>query len=271
MSFHKGLAGSDVHVVHAFTYADASARAGATGLTAADEGKVALQSDTRTYWVLQNYSPVTWSELSSESSGITGPVSSTDNALVRFDGTAGNLVQNSGAVLDDIGNLTLPGTLNGIHTYAPAAVDPSGSPTLADGYLYYNTSLKLWMFYDGSRSKWLSIEKVKYQFGRDGSTAVGSYFYGTSVLAMSSTRGFTAPRNGTVVGLGYTRSDSDAATFEVVNNGSSLATLASSAVKGKSTALNANFAADEVLAVRNQSAGNTVSDVTGWFEVRWRV
>lgn len=37
---------------------------------------------------------------------VVGPGSSTDNALVRFDGTTGKLVQNSAGVLDDSGNLT---------------------------------------------------------------------------------------------------------------------------------------------------------------------
>lgn len=37
---------------------------------------------------------------------VQGPVSSTDNALVRWDGITGNLTQNSLAILSDTGNLT---------------------------------------------------------------------------------------------------------------------------------------------------------------------
>lgn len=37
---------------------------------------------------------------------VTGPASSTDNALVRFDGTSGKAIQNSGATLSDTGVLT---------------------------------------------------------------------------------------------------------------------------------------------------------------------
>lgn len=44
--------------------------------------------------------------LASGSGDFVGPGSSTDNALVRFDGTTGKLGQNSGATLDDSGNLT---------------------------------------------------------------------------------------------------------------------------------------------------------------------
>jgi hypothetical protein len=46
---------------------------------------------------------------------VVGPVSSTDNAIVRFDGTTGALIQNSAATLSDSGNyaVTLTGTTEG--------------------------------------------------------------------------------------------------------------------------------------------------------------
>lgn len=42
---------------------------------------------------------------------VTGPASATDNALVRFDGTTGKLVQNSGTTLSDTGDLSVQGNL----------------------------------------------------------------------------------------------------------------------------------------------------------------
>jgi len=42
---------------------------------------------------------------------VVGPASSTDNALARFDGATGELIQNSNATLTDPGNLTLAGTI----------------------------------------------------------------------------------------------------------------------------------------------------------------
>ena len=39
------------------------------------------------------------------SGDVQGPASSTDNALARFDGTNGKIIQNSSATLDDSGNL----------------------------------------------------------------------------------------------------------------------------------------------------------------------
>lgn len=44
------------------------------------------------------------------SGDVAGPASSTDNAVVRFDGTTGKLVQNSGVTIDDSNNLTATGS-----------------------------------------------------------------------------------------------------------------------------------------------------------------
>jgi len=52
--------------------------------------------------------------VSSTASGggdVTGPSSSTDNAIVRFDSTTGKLIQNSSATIDDSGNTNLSGVL----------------------------------------------------------------------------------------------------------------------------------------------------------------
>lgn len=68
MALHKNLTSSDIHIAHALTYADAAARTGATGLTADDVGKIAVQSDNKSFWILQNHSPVTWGALTSAES-----------------------------------------------------------------------------------------------------------------------------------------------------------------------------------------------------------
>lgn len=45
---------------------------------------------------------------------VSGPASATDNAIVRFDGTTGKLVQNSGITVSDSGTVNIP-TNNGIN------------------------------------------------------------------------------------------------------------------------------------------------------------
>lgn len=42
---------------------------------------------------------------------VQGPASAGDNAIARFDGTTGKLVQNSGLTIDDSSNLTVPGSI----------------------------------------------------------------------------------------------------------------------------------------------------------------
>lgn len=62
MSFHSNQTGGSVHVANAFTYANSAARVAAT-LASTDIGKIALQSDTKSYWILQNNSPTTWAQI----------------------------------------------------------------------------------------------------------------------------------------------------------------------------------------------------------------
>jgi hypothetical protein len=52
-----------------------------------------------------------WAAAGGGSGDVVGPASSTDNAVTRFDGTTGKLVQNSNATLSDTGTLTLSGAL----------------------------------------------------------------------------------------------------------------------------------------------------------------
>jgi hypothetical protein len=49
-----------IHIIHAFEYANAITRTGATGLTSADIGKVAKQIDDNSFWILLNNNPVSW-------------------------------------------------------------------------------------------------------------------------------------------------------------------------------------------------------------------
>lgn len=43
---------------------------------------------------------------------VTGPASSTDNALARFDSTTGKVIQNGSTIEDDLGNLTVNGNIS---------------------------------------------------------------------------------------------------------------------------------------------------------------
>jgi hypothetical protein len=58
---------------------------------------------------------------------VTGPSSSTDNAIARFDSTTGKIIQNSSVTIDDSGNITTSGTVDGVDVSAHAARHISGA------------------------------------------------------------------------------------------------------------------------------------------------
>jgi hypothetical protein len=86
---------------------------------------------------------------------------------------------------------------------------------------------------------------------------------------MAAARGYDAMFNGTVVSLGYTRTDTDAASFAVTAAGSTIASVASTALKGFNNGLNGDFSQDDVLAIRNDGA-NALSNGIVWARVKWR-
>lgn len=92
------------------------------------------------------------------SGDVVGPASATDNNLVRFDGTTGKLIQDSGATLDDNGVLTLPvaaapsaPAVGRMSLFArslggramPAFVEPSGLDSFVQPHLGGNRILQV--------------------------------------------------------------------------------------------------------------------------------
>lgn len=58
--FHADLTGVNIHVPYAWSYADSTAREAATGFDSGDVGKLALQEDDYSLWILTDDSPVAW-------------------------------------------------------------------------------------------------------------------------------------------------------------------------------------------------------------------
>ena len=76
---------------------------------------------------------------------VAGPASASDNAIARFDGTTGKLMQNSGVVIDDSGNLgigtTAPsGKIEGIIGYTPAATGITRISNYSDAFYLTRSS-----------------------------------------------------------------------------------------------------------------------------------
>jgi len=60
MALHKRLPHSEIHVAHAFVYADSAEREVATGFLSGDEGKLAWVQDDDSLWMLTGIEPITW-------------------------------------------------------------------------------------------------------------------------------------------------------------------------------------------------------------------
>ena len=81
---------------------------------------------------------------------MTGPASSTDNAVTRFDGTTGKVIQNSTATLSDAGDLAATsGTFTG---------GVSSSTLSVTGNTTFNTVAYGWPGADGSSGQYLSTD-----------------------------------------------------------------------------------------------------------------
>jgi hypothetical protein len=164
--------------------------------------------------------------------------------------------------------------IDGVHYYGKSAGVPTPAPTggYVDGDKYYDTNFQMEMRYYGApRSKWLSVEAQYIQFGRNGACASGQYYRGPDGRILSNTLGFIAPHNGTIVGLGFTRSNVLAATFDVVEGGVVKASVATGALAALAdNTLNGDFSANGILAVLNNAGGNNTQDVVAWLKVQWR-
>jgi hypothetical protein len=163
--------------------------------------------------------------------------------------------------------------VDGIKHYPASAADPT-SPAPAGGDVYYNTTLNMWMSYDSTRTKWLSIQDAYLQFGRNGSLLAGQFLRGVDGMVTSATRGYDAIFNGTVVAVSIRRSTMSGATYAVVSSGVDIATVTYIApnLGVRTTTYNANFVAGAVLAARLATdAIPTDDNAQMWVRIKWRV
>ncbi len=216
-----------------------------------------------------NYTP-------DDSIGEADAVTDLSAHLAGIDNFAGTAIVGPGPTVPDFGIVVFDGTggytvqENGLRNYGSSATDPV-SPSPSDGDIYYNTSLRMQMEYDGLRSKWLSTETATFMFGRNGNVSSGQYYRGINGRVLSSSIGFYGLRNGTIVSIAYSRTDSDAATFGITASGTTIATLASSATSGRQLTTDADFSFGSILAARNEAGSAPTSNVQGWVRIKWRI
>ena len=86
------------------------------------DGKLYLKKDDGTESI------VTVNTGGAGSGDVVGPGSSTDNAITRFDGVTGLLIQNSAATLDDYGVVSVSGAnISGLTSFYAVATDGSSN------------------------------------------------------------------------------------------------------------------------------------------------
>jgi len=182
---------------------------------------------------------------------VTGPASSIDQGLVRFNGTSGKLIEGVG-----------------IRHYGALAADPS-SPTPGAGDKYYNTVINHEMCYDGSRGKWLSVTTLMDGAGINGTTAAGVFFRRWNGMPMSNNLG-PYVQKGTVVRIGYTMQNTVNITYEVLVNGVVIAEVPSGgSASASDDTLNADFN-EGTMSSRNKagSAGAVRLQSTIYYKLR---
>lgn len=152
----------------------------------------------------------------------------------------------------------------------PSATDPAPAPA---GTTYFNTVLGALMAFDAVRGKWLSTDTalITGSTGRNGNTAAGAFYRSADSMVLDAgTRGIPV-RKGTLTSLAWTRTDSAAATLEVLVGGVVIATLLSG-VSGMvfDSTLNADFSVG-LMSFRNALTGNQTSNVQLTAEYRYRL
>ncbi len=112
---------------------------------------------------------------------VVGPASATDNAIIRFDGTTGNVIQNSSVTIDDSNNVAIPGTLL-VSGVGPHAIGAAGQD--------YTRLYLAGNFTSGGGSNNAALLRIGSQLtGASGDTSylVGCHLGGTIVTQASDT------------------------------------------------------------------------------------
>lgn len=117
-------------------------------------GDVSVSSPTNGQALV--YNGTAWVNQTGTGSGdVVGPASATDNAISRFDGTTGKLIQNSVVTVDDNGNMA---GVNSITTPDYITFDTTAAETSATGKLFWDDG-------DGVLSNGLKGGNVTLQVG----------------------------------------------------------------------------------------------------------
>ncbi|RLB71280.1 MAG: hypothetical protein DRH04_02045 [Deltaproteobacteria bacterium] len=185
-----------------------------------------------------------------------------------YDGESGS---GSGRIVDvDSGPVKLDAS-NG--TDAPLELTPlTSNPTtnLSAGQLMVKNNLLY--IYDDSRSKWLSVQRVNFLFGRGRSNQYSQYLRCVNG-APSSVTGYRVPRDATITAISVQTQNNANANFRIRKNGShtNLGTLSLSGVSGAhATNLNIDIDAGDYIQIYMQVTSGNVDYPELFIELAYR-
>jgi len=100
----------------------------------------------------------------------------------------------------------------------------------------------------------VDTQQIAFTWNRTGNTAVGN------MLMVGALDEMLLAYDAELIAMSVIRTDTDAATLEVLNNGSPIKELATSALKVVDTFAGIACSALDAISVRNKAGGNTVSN-----------
>ena len=180
-----------------------------------------------------------------------------------------------------IGNLPSSGSAD----YGALSSPPTGG-TYLDGDRYFDTTIARAMFRDATRSKWLSTECMHVAFMSAYALDEGEYLnIGHLYLdpsALGNDRGYQIPLASTIVGIGWAKDSSNTTPIiEILSDATVVATVSpptsTAGNKGSDLTIDADMAADSVMACRNKDQGTTPPEPDEtiympvvWVNYRWK-
>ena len=196
---------------------------------------------------------------------VAGPASSTDNAIVRWDGTNGALVQDSGVTVDDSDNVVIPGSIKISNASSPII---SGVMTVED----VNGQPMMCMEDTTRANKKLTIETVNITWSESALTNYDWLEFGNATDADSS---YIMPFDGTIVKATGHCENTNGSTKDIrlyINttlNGTAMGTLTGGANVTFNTTLNIDFNASDRIRLRAWTGG-TIQDTVITLWIKWR-
>lgn len=169
-------------------------------------GDVTVTSPTNGQSLKYNSTTTKWENSTAGAGDVVGPASATDNALVRFDGTTGKLIQNSTATLDDTGNMdtaSVKADYFDLDTAAAAPADAVGRTAWDDGsggsilglkggvVTYYTGQQEFARVYNGSGTA-MTKGQVVYIVGAQGNRVDVRLAQANAESTSANTIGFVA-------------------------------------------------------------------------------